>query len=169
MTTQSHQLILSATPNTRLKMLLEELERQIRVFEEEIKYHERVLRERRQALYAARHLYGIYKPKAKPGLIDVLGVNPERLFGLTLEDAVLLIAEKNEGLVKSTAASRLLREVGILPDDNRARTRLYHHLANSPRYQNIDRGVYRLVEDYEPDSGLTDEQEAMLAKYRQGD
>ena len=168
MTTQSHQLMFADTPNTRTQMLLDELERQVLELKAEIRHHEQVLRKRRQALCATRHLLGIYQPKRRAGVILERQVSPEELYGLSLEDAVYLIAERNHGIVRSTPANNLLREVGILPDDSRARTRLYHHLANSPRYENVERGMYRLIEDYEPESGLTDEQEELLERYRTG-
>lgn len=165
-TTYNVQLPLGDTPNNRTGLLLEELERTIMLLESEIGDLHRVLRERKRTLYAARHLYGIYKPKKRREPAGLLRVHPEEFLGLTLEDSVLLIADRNNGVVESTPANNLLREAGILPDDNRARTRLYHYLSNSPRFERVDRGVYRLAEDYRPDSGLTDDQEALLEQLR---
>ena len=164
MTTLNVQLPIAHTPNDRRDMLLRQLDRTIIELESEITALQRTLRERRQTLYAARHMRGVYRTKQRRQASDE--VTPKELFGLSLEEAVLLVAERHAGVVESTSTNNLLRDVGLLPDDNRARTRLYHFLSTSPRFELVDRGVYRLVKNYQPNSGLTEEQEALLDRLR---
>ena len=77
-----------------------------------------------------------------------LDISPEELRGKPLEDALIFIAERNDGIVPSTPARELLVEAGVLRG-NQTGNALWLPLDRSERFARKSKGRYRLVD--EPD------------------
>ena len=98
-----------------------------------------------------------------------LHVTAEEIEGMSVADAAVLIARRNGGRIRSTPARELMKKAAILPPDGRASTRLYHFLSNSGKFESIDRGVYQLDENYEPEPDVDPADLEMLERLRRGD
>ena len=77
-----------------------------------------------------------------------LDILPDELRGSPLEDALIFIAERNDGILPSTPARELLVEAGVLRG-NQTGNALWLALDRSDRFTRESKGRYRLVD--EPD------------------
>ncbi len=85
-------------------------------------------------------------PKAKRPVPHV--TNPDVLRGKTLDEALLLIAEMNDGIVASTSARESLMEAGVLRGTQAtASATLCDALSTSRLFRRESKGRYSLVED----------------------
>ena len=75
-----------------------------------------------------------------------LDVEPTELQGKTLEEALIYIAEQNEGIVHSTIARQVLTEAGVLTG-SQVGNRLWSALDHSERFTRESKGRYRLLDD----------------------
>ncbi|MCY3970635.1 MAG: hypothetical protein OXG74_11930 [Acidobacteria bacterium] len=98
-----------------------------------------------------------------------LHVTAVEIKGMSVEEAAVLIAQRNDGRIKSTPARELMKEAAILPRDGRASTRLYHFLSTSARFESVGRGEYQLDENYEPEPDVDPAELEMLERLRHGD
>ena len=82
------------------------------------------------------------------------------LDGKSIREAVLLIAEHNDGEVTNDEAVRIIVEAGIMPDKDRtARARVWDVLQDEDRFSKIERGRYRLLpvaEEYDGTDAAVD-------------
>ncbi len=99
--------------------------------------------------------------KRKP--VD-LHVTTAEIEGMKLEPALLYIADRNDGLIKSTPARQLLTDAGIL--NGRGEQQLYHFLSNSPRFENVHRGLYRVNVAWQPEDEMHSNERDLLHQYR---
>lgn len=77
-----------------------------------------------------------------------LGVKTAELRGLSAEDAAVLIAKRNGGLLESLYARPLMIAADILPNrGTQASARLWEVLSHSDKFESVRRGVYRLIDD----------------------
>lgn len=79
----------------------------------------------------------------------VLDISPDDLRGKTLEDALIYIAERNDGTLASTAARPVLVDAGVLRG-SQVGNALWSALDRSERFEREAKGRYRLVDDHEP-------------------
>ena len=75
-----------------------------------------------------------------------LDISPDDLRGKSLDDALIYIAEKNAGVLPSTAARVLLVDAGVLTGSQVGNT-LWNALDQSERFERESKGRYRLVDD----------------------
>jgi len=73
------------------------------------------------------------------------GSDSNSLASLTLGEALVQIAEENNGALVVVEAKRLLLESGKLTSPKNASPRLYGHLAGDSHFQKVSPGKYRLV------------------------
>ena len=90
-----------------------------------------------------KYFDGVSQLPPKPE--EELGVTAEQIRGLEPEKAAIVIAEANDGELKSTPARCLMVEAGVIPDTRNASHRLWEVLDGSERFENVKRGVYRLM------------------------
>ena len=81
-----------------------------------------------------------------------LDISPDELRGKPLEDALIFIAERNDGILPSTAARELLVEAGALRG-NQTGNALWLALDRSERFARESKGRYRLVDEPDKMSG----------------
>lgn len=92
--------------------------------------------------------------KESPSLAasEVLGVQPDEIRGLSVLDAAILIAERNDGVLQSTPARELMEIAEVIDPKRKAKSGiLYNQLSNSERFESIGRGEYRLVLEERPE------------------
>ena len=75
-----------------------------------------------------------------------IDIEPTELQGKTLDEALIYIAERNDGIVQSTGARHLLTEAGLLTG-SQVGNRLWSALDHSERFTRESKGRYRLLED----------------------
>ena len=75
-----------------------------------------------------------------------LDISPDDLRGKSLDDALIYIAEKNAGVLPSTAARVLLVDAGVLTG-SQVGNKLWNALDQSERFERESKGRYRLVDD----------------------
>lgn len=103
-----------------------------------------------ESIHALEKTLGLFAPaKRKAAPVD-LHVTPDEIRGWNVEGACSIIAERNNGELRSTAARKLLVEADVLPKDSAA-AKLYFHLNNSPYFERKSRGVYRYHTDVHPE------------------
>ena len=84
------------------------------------------------------------EPKRYARKQPALNVNIEELAGKNLEEALIYIAESNKDQLNSRAVRPLLIEAGVLRGNQTSHT-LWSHISESDRFEQIARGIYRLV------------------------
>ena len=88
-------------------------------------------------------------PKRAPKRMANLGVEPDELHGMDLEDALVYVAERNNNVVTSGTVRPMLVDAGVLTGKQ-----IHHKLSStlrmSDRFENEQRGRYRLIEGYIP-------------------
>ena len=94
---------------------------------------------RRDALALTLQHFQEPSPPAKRRRATTLGVELAELQGKTLDEALIYIAEQNDGIVASTAARQVLTEVGVLTG-NQIGNRLWSALDRSDRFEREQRG-----------------------------
>ena len=72
-------------------------------------------------------------------------VNSDDLRNMKLKEAVSYLAERNGGEFHSTTARDLLIEAGVIQEAHSRQT-IYQMLSTWNAFENVRRGVYRLVE-----------------------
>ena len=72
-----------------------------------------------------------------------LGVEPEELRDMHIREAVVYIAEQNEGILLSTPARKLLEDAGILNGRQNGHA-LWNAIQESERFDKVGRGKYQL-------------------------
>ena len=75
-----------------------------------------------------------------------LDVSPDELRGKALNDALIIIAERNDGVLPSTPAREMLVEAGVLRGSQTGNA-LWLALDRSKRFTRESKGRYRLVDD----------------------
>ena len=99
--------------------------------------------------------------KRKP--VD-LHVTAAEIEGMKLEPALLYIADRNDGLIQSTPVRQLLAAASVL--NGRGEQQLYHFLSNSPRFESVHRGLYRVNVAWQPEDEMHPEERDLLRQYR---
>ena len=91
---------------------------------------------------------GLFQPPApkRTRRQTALDISPDDLRGKSLDDALILIAERNAGVLPSTAARELLVDAGVLVGLQVGNT-LWNALDRSERFVRESKGRYRLVDD----------------------
>ena len=74
-----------------------------------------------------------------------IDIEPTELHGKTLNEALIYIAERNDGIVQSSEARHLLTEAGLLTG-SQVGNRLWSALDHSERFTRESKGRYRLLE-----------------------
>ncbi|MCI0529554.1 MAG: hypothetical protein L0Y56_19100 [Nitrospira sp.] len=72
------------------------------------------------------------------------GITPEEIVDLKPIDALVVVAQRDGGRLKSTQARSLLVEAGVIKGQN-ASSIIYNTIERSERFQKIKRGEYRLA------------------------
>ena len=89
------------------------------------------------------------KPKRRSSRKNDLGVDPDEIRGMSLESALIHIAEQNDGELVSTNARELLEKAEILSGEKTARI-LWLYLKSSGQFKkNGGRGIYKLIPEEE--------------------
>ena len=101
---------------------------------------------RRDALALTLHHFQEPSHPAKRRRATTLDVEPAELQGKTLDEALIYIAEQNDGIVPSTAARQVLTDAGVLKG-TQIGNRLWAALDRSDRFERVAKGQYRLLED----------------------
>lgn len=105
---------------------------------------------RRDALTLTLQHFQEPSASAKPRRGTTLDVEPDELHGKTLDEALIYIAEQNDGMLSSTAARQVLTEARLLTG-NQMGNRLWSALDRSDRFERETKGRYRLLPDPDPD------------------
>ncbi len=98
-----------------------------------------------------------------------LHVDPAELHGASIEEAAIMVAERNGSIVQSTPLRLLLVRAGVLEDKKTASARLCNALRVSDYFEKVPnkKGHYRLLDvKHQERSGLNGEQEALLRRFR---
>ena len=74
---------------------------------------------------------------------ELLNVTTDELRGMGIEEALVLIARKNTGLVSSGPARKLLEDAGVLKGSQTS-NRLWQVFQESERFEQVRRGQYKL-------------------------
>ena len=122
---------------------MESLSRKI----ERIKANLEAAQREHDALGTTMSIFTPAEPKRSKRHLD-LDITADTLRGKSLDDALMIIAEHNNGVVPSTPARELLVEAGVL-QGNYARNTLWAALDRSDRFERESKGRYRLVDDDE--------------------
>ena len=77
--------------------------------------------------------------------VEALRIEPNTLRGKGLTEALVYLAEQNDGIVKNYAVRPLLVDAGILRGD-RPEHALSLALRNSERFESVSRGVFKMVD-----------------------
>ena len=130
------------------QLTLESLKSDIEETEKKVGRLEKTLQDARFELESLRHVYQRYsEPTKKPTRVRRnLGIDPQELDGLSLEDALLRIAGVNNGILVSTPTRKLLEESGHL-QGSQAGKDLWQFLQSSDRFDKISRGRYQLKDE----------------------
>ena len=88
-------------------------------------------------------------PKRRSRTPADLHVTPDEVKGMKPEAACVLIATRNDGELRSTAARSFLVAAGVLRAKD-ASPVLYAILSESPHFRRVSRGVYRYTGKVEP-------------------
>lgn len=131
------------------ELTLETIESDIKEAVKKVSRLEKSLQTARFELDALQHVYQRYSEppaKRKPLVPGNLGIDPEVLVGVTLEDALVKIAGVNNGVLVSTPTRKLLEESGHLSESQSGKE-LYLFLKSSNRFEQISRGRYQLLEE----------------------
>ena len=91
---------------------------------------------------------GLFQPAApkRTRRQTALDISLDELRGKSLDDALIYIAERNAGVLPSTAARGLLVEAGVLTG-SQVGNALWNALDRSERFERESKGRYRLVDD----------------------
>ena len=81
-------------------------------------------------------------------------ITAEDLAGLTLKECLVSMAERNGGEITSGEARKKLVAIGMLDDDPASRSRIWEAFQRSKRFENVERGHYRLLPDESQGDGL---------------
>ena len=129
------------------KLTIESLKSDIEEAATKVDRLEKMLQDARFDLDSLRHVYQRYsEPTKKLNRVRLnLGIDPQELEGLSLEDALLRIARVNKGILISTPTRKLLEESGHLHGDQTGKD-LWSTLKSSDQFEQISRGRYRLIE-----------------------
>ena len=76
---------------------------------------------------------------------EALRMEPDTLRGKGLTEALVYLAEQNDGIVKNYAVRPLLVDAGIL-QGKRPEHALSVALRNSERFESVSRGVFKMVD-----------------------
>ena len=85
-------------------------------------------------------------PPSRHRRATTLDIEPTELQGKSLDEALIYIAERNDGIVQSTGARHLLTEAGLLTG-SQVGNRLWSALDHSERFMRESKGRYRLLDD----------------------
>ena len=99
----------------------------------------------RDALATTLEVFQPAKPKRTSRRM-VLDIAHDELHGRTLEEALIFIAERNDGILPSTQARELLMAAGVLRG-NQTGNALWLALDRSERFTRESKGRYRLVDE----------------------
>ena len=81
-----------------------------------------------------------------------LGVEIEEIQGQEILDALLLIARKNNGVLRTRQARKLLQQAELLPAGPRSSNILWKAIVQSEMFEHVKQGEYRLREEsWEPE------------------
>ena len=86
--------------------------------------------------------------KQKRRRATTLDVSPDELRDKSIDEALVYIAERNKGVVPSTAARKVLVEAGVLKG-RQVGNQLWAALDRSERFEREEKGRYRLVTEEE--------------------
>ena len=103
---------------------------------------------RRDALALTLQHFQEPSTPAKRRRATTIDIEPAELQGKTLDEALIYIAEQNDGMLQSTAARKVLTEAGVLKG-NQIGNRLWAALDRSDRFTRETKGRYRLIPDTE--------------------
>ena len=92
--------------------------------------------------------------KQKRRRATTLDVSPDELRDKSIDEALVYIAERNKGVVPSTAARKVLIEAGVLKG-SQVGNRLWAALNRSERFEREEKGRYRLIPEEEDTPLLT--------------
>lgn len=114
---------------------------------------EKELNEARKDLAAVDRSIRLLNPASNFTVEDRnLSVEVAELQGKEIVDALLLIAERNRGILRSRTARRLLEQAELLPGGQRSSNILWNAIVGSNRFEQVRRGEYRLREEsWEPE------------------
>ena len=76
---------------------------------------------------------------------DPVPIASEELAGKSQLEMLTYIAQRNDGLIKSAWARRLMVAAGAFKNPKNANSSIYTILSRSPRFEDVSRGVYRLA------------------------
>ena len=74
---------------------------------------------------------------------ELLNVKADELTGMAIEEALVFIAEKNNGVVTSSPARKVLVEAKIL-NGSQTSNRLWQVFQESEKFEQVQRGKYKL-------------------------
>jgi hypothetical protein len=75
------------------------------------------------------------------------GVDPSELKGKSQLSAMILIAQRNDGILNMVEAKRKLIQAGVAKNSKNTLSILYNVLGRSDRFEKVSPGVYRLREN----------------------
>ena len=133
------------------QLTLESLKSDIEEADKKVNRLAKLLQDARFDLDSLRHVYQRYSEPTKE-LKRVrlnLGIDPQELGALSLEDALLRIARVNGGILISTPTRKLLEETGHLHGSQTEKS-LWTVLKSLEIFTRISRGRYRLIESTAP-------------------
>ena len=86
------------------------------------------------------------KPKTRTRKSEDLKIDPDTLKGMTLADALVYLAEQNNGIVRNYVVRPILVEAGILRSKHPEHA-LSVALRNSEQFEPVSRGQFKLIEE----------------------
>ena len=86
------------------------------------------------------------KPKTRTRKVENLKIDPDTLKGKTLANALVYLAEQNNGVIKNYVVRPILVEAGILRGKHPEHM-LSVALRNSEQFEPVSRGQFKLIEE----------------------
>ena len=106
------------------------------------------LEEVEQATSALEMTLSHFEPKPKKRVVsqEEILVTAEELAGQSLDEALVYIAKRNDGVINSRSVRPLLKDAGLL-NGTQISHRLWSKLSDSDSFEQIGRGKYRLIRE----------------------
>lgn len=134
-----------------------ELQDMLSHLHDQLKIRERAVEAMRRDIEAVERTIAIMRihdgAPLSNGASEPISVDPSEVMGASQMDALMLLADRNGGLVRVKEAKRLFVEAGLTKSKKAASQIITSRLIRSGRFEWAESGTYRRIEDGEHSNG----------------